>query len=243
MKLARISCLVIIGSALVTCKNPVFNLDHFLAYRATNVGGGSVPSSVSLDDQFLPDTVSFGNPEGPLLYFCNPVDKNGEGIKDKNAHLSWYVMTDNLRHRFDITYSNQMTGFKKKKLRITKMAFILLPTEKIEPGSCFPVNLDHYVGYVVDPIPRESKTVSLADQFLSTTGTATELLFFCAPASKNFSVIKNSEDHLAVYRISTNAMPDRNVRINNQFGPQDFVPERIYYLLVPTKKHRVRPYL
>jgi hypothetical protein len=64
-------------------------IDHFLCYQVTAYDGpAGIP--VKLKDQFGQMVVHAAKPD--LL--CNPVDKNGEGIQDADAHLLCYSLTD-----------------------------------------------------------------------------------------------------------------------------------------------------
>ena len=64
------------------------NIDHFKCYEAD---GDPVNVNVDLQDQFGVELdVLVGEPE----LFCNPVDKNGEGIKDESSHLTCYDIKD-----------------------------------------------------------------------------------------------------------------------------------------------------
>jgi hypothetical protein len=60
-------------------------LDHFLCHRVTAYDGAAdVP--VKLKDQFGEVALHAGKP----ALVCNPVDKNGEGIKNAEGHLLCY---------------------------------------------------------------------------------------------------------------------------------------------------------
>jgi len=62
--------------------------NHYLCYRVASATGGQTPE-VKLQDQF-------GNGSSKPLratYVCNPVDKNGEGIVNKESHLVCYTVS------------------------------------------------------------------------------------------------------------------------------------------------------
>jgi hypothetical protein len=59
-------------------------LNHYWCYQAN--GPRLRNTTVTLDDQFGADTVRVIQPN----LFCNPVDKNGEGIEDDDLHLTCY---------------------------------------------------------------------------------------------------------------------------------------------------------
>jgi cysteine-rich repeat protein len=67
------------------------NIDHFRCYKAKPKKGSLKVEGkiVALADQFETRRAVVG----PSLRFCNPVDKNGEGIDDPSAHLTCYKLT------------------------------------------------------------------------------------------------------------------------------------------------------
>jgi hypothetical protein len=75
------------------CVEPLeeVGVDHFKCYRVAVAAGTPAfePRAVKLGDQFAEyDTVIVLEP----TKFCNPVDKNHEGIIDANAHLLCYTL-------------------------------------------------------------------------------------------------------------------------------------------------------
>jgi len=70
---------------------PLGSLDHYKCYEAS---GSVVPGPVDLLDNFhdLQGASQTVQDLDPAL-FCNPVDKNGEGINDISAHLTCYSYT------------------------------------------------------------------------------------------------------------------------------------------------------
>ena len=61
-------------------------LDHYQCYFAN---GPSVDAVVLLADQFQSFTTTVTSP----AFFCNPVDKNGEGIQDPSLHYTCYELS------------------------------------------------------------------------------------------------------------------------------------------------------
>jgi hypothetical protein len=90
---------------------------------------------------------------------------------------------------------------------IREGVFLLAPAHKIEQGTLFPKELDHFKCYRViegDPIDKD---VSLRDQF----GDEPEVritmpLFFCVPVLKRYNnkihEVNNPKAHLTIYEIS-----------------------------------------
>ncbi len=79
-------------AALVFGASPAaaqFNLDHYKCYKVKDLKNPKfVKSSVSLTDQFGINDGIF-EAKKPFM-FCNPVDKNGEGILNDDDHLTCY---------------------------------------------------------------------------------------------------------------------------------------------------------
>jgi hypothetical protein len=62
--------------------------DHYRCWEASDPSGGSLGVAVTLADQFQ----SFSPDVMEPFRLCNPVDKNGEGIQDPDAHLTCYIL-------------------------------------------------------------------------------------------------------------------------------------------------------
>ncbi len=75
----------IISYALLQLTCEVAHLDHFKCYEIEEPPL-DLPQDVTLEDQFGAADMRVQG----LVSFCNPVDKNGEGINDPTAHLACY---------------------------------------------------------------------------------------------------------------------------------------------------------
>lgn len=95
-------------------------LDHFKCYEAK----GNPPNvAVDLQDQFGAESgILVEKPE----FFCNPVDKNGEGIRNPAAHLTCYKIKANGEERNVVT-TNQ---FGEQTLEVEKSELLCVPSEK-----------------------------------------------------------------------------------------------------------------
>ena len=97
-------------------------LDHFKCYKAK----GKPPNvAVDLEDQF-------GIEPGVLVkrptLFCNPVDKNGEGIRNPAAHLTCYKVKGDGEKRH-VVVRNQ---FGEQTLEVKKPQILCVPSDKID---------------------------------------------------------------------------------------------------------------
>jgi hypothetical protein len=97
-------------------------LDHFKCYKAK---GASPNVAVDLEDQFgvEPEVLV----EQPKL-FCNPVDKNGEEIRNPAAHLTCYKINADGENR-DVVVENQFGG---QTLEVEKPKLLCVPSDKID---------------------------------------------------------------------------------------------------------------
>jgi len=67
----------------------LFNLDHYKCYKVKDLKNPKfIAATVSLTDQFGINDGSF-EVKKPFL-FCNPADKNGQGIFNVDDHLTCY---------------------------------------------------------------------------------------------------------------------------------------------------------
>lgn len=103
-------------------------LDHFRCYK---VKGNSVKQTVVLKDQFgFEPKVRVYNPK----FFCNPVDKNGEGISDPTAHLTCYRIKDKKKKRKvlmdKVLIENQFGS--KQTLKVEKPMHLCVPSKKLK---------------------------------------------------------------------------------------------------------------
>jgi hypothetical protein len=175
----------------------IFTLDHFKAYQIDpQPADYEVRLKGQFDQGYLPARL--------LRYerFLNPVSKNDEPIIDKNAHLNWYlIQTDNEPVR-TVSYYNQ---FGLQTIKIGRAVALLVPTEKIEPGSQFPQKLDHYKVYEVLSAKDTNKGVFLVDQFTQEQNVAYRPAYFAVPVEKvhNGTIfpINNPEDHIVFYKL------------------------------------------
>jgi len=99
------------------------NLDHFKCYEAK---GDAVDVTVDLFDQFdLEEDVRVGKPK----LFCNPVDKNGEGIFDDTAHLTCYKIKDKSEEvERTVDIDNQFGG---QELEVEEPELLCVPSVKL----------------------------------------------------------------------------------------------------------------
>ena len=75
----------LLGGAFATTGHAQSSWEHFLCYNI-DPHGPFEPLSVKLRDQFADYKGVVVTP----VSLCNPVDKNGEGIKDRERHLVCY---------------------------------------------------------------------------------------------------------------------------------------------------------
>jgi hypothetical protein len=96
-------------------------LDHFQCYAAK----GEAPKQyVDLADQFGMSTVFVGKPE----FFCNPVDKNGEGISHPAAQLTCYKVDGKGKKR-EVRVGNE---FGEDTLDVKKPQLLCVPSERLD---------------------------------------------------------------------------------------------------------------
>jgi len=82
---------------------PSPDLDHFKCYLAS----GSDPNQVvRLQDQFDDPNEQVVTVREAAT-FCNPANKNGEGIQDPNAHLTCYVIEPNISRNLVVNVGDQ----------------------------------------------------------------------------------------------------------------------------------------
>ena len=198
------------------------NLYHFKCYEAN---GDPVNVNVNLEDQF---GVEPGVPVEEPKLFCNPVDKNGEGIGDPTAHLTGYEIGDDHAEPIVIV-SNQFGAG--QILQIEDPEILFVPSKKNAVPSA--LNLDHFKCYKAQGVPV-NMNVNLEDQF----GVEPDVLvgipaFFCTPVDKNGEGIMNPDADLTCYEIDADQGAEQVVVIDNQFGQQNLDVNDPELLCVP----------
>ena len=229
-------------------------LDHFKCYRVSQQP--PIGESVDLLDQFGFESQV---PVGPVLGFCNPVEKTHNGvvtpIQDRGAHLKLYEIAP----EFDpapppfvqVTVSNQFGD--DQVLDVIQALLLAVPTTKIsvdfdpadgEPadptGLGPPIALDHFKCYKVVPEQPVGVLVNLTDQFHTELDVdVIHAALLCNPVQKthNNEVFRpNSlQDHLVCYRIPEDPFSAR-VEANNQFGLETLDILSSGLLCVPSQK-------
>lgn len=155
-----------------------------------------------------------------LDYFANPVSKNGEPLFDRNAHLAWYRGVQPPEPIRRVVLENQ---FGKFDIRTGTGYGLLVPTQKLERGSVFPKELDHFKVYrLVDAEKVPEANLKLRDQFGSDEVKLRLPLFFAVPVLKRHGdktyPIQNERAHLLIFSITTREL-SKKIRLRNQFAP------------------------
>src|SRR5262245_44110334 len=106
------------------------------------------------------------------------------------------------------------------------------------------LKLDHFWCYIVSSqTPQGPITVTLEDQFQTTTVDVGEPLQFCNPVQKTIggvvTPIVDLTDHLTMYRLLTAApLPAAaTFTATNQFGSTQFTVDKATAIMVPTQKN------
>jgi hypothetical protein len=221
-------------------------LDHFQVYTVKNV---EVSFDIRLTDQF--DPAAKKGQVVAITHFSNASRKvHGHtqvGIKDTNAHLTWYALKQpQAEPRRTVRFRNQ---FGQHSVDIREPRFLLVPTQKTShAGSEFPKTLDHYKCYAVikvntaPPLP----VVKLGDQFGSRTAQVGKPVLFCTPVRKQRKEEKppelfDAKTHLAIYALPE--MPKAvSIKTRDQFGQHQLNVLRSVMLAVPTEKQVFVPH-
>jgi hypothetical protein len=203
------------------------------------------PIEVKLKDQFNKEPYSVKLTY--INYFANPVEKkHGRAtyrIEFPNAHLTWYkIQTEMKPVKRVVKIKNQ---FGEQRLVLGEAIFLAVPTQKVEEGSAFPREFNHFIAYRVIEHDSRKAAVVLKDQF---DGKPIEVkvldpFLFCNPVVKikgdKKSPIYNKIYHLTCYYIDpkgTASSTPKSIVIKNQFGKRQLYPQHYFTLCVPTDK-------
>ena len=154
-----------------------------------------------------------------LDFFANPVSKNGEPLYNRNAHLTWYRGVQPAEPIRRVVLENQ---FGKFDIRTGTGYGLLVPTQKVERGSAFAEEVDHFKVYrLVDVVSVPAKGVKLQDQFGSEGVRLRLPLYFAVPVMKRHGEkdfpIHNENAHLLIFSITVQDIK-KKVTLRNQFA-------------------------
>jgi len=152
-------------------------------------------------------------------FFANPVSKNGEPLFNKNAHLAWYRGIQPPEPLRRVVLENQFGSFD---IRTVTGYGLLAPTQKVEQGSEFPKELDHYKVYRLSDVEQvPAKALKLKDQFGSDEVKLLLPLYFAVPVTKRHGdrtePIHNERAHLLIFSITTRDL-QKTIKLRNQFA-------------------------
>lgn len=208
-------------------------LDHFLVYRTI---ARPVQEVVRLRGQFdeRPEWLKLER----VIWFANPVSKNGEPLFDKNAHLVCYRPPDPVAQPPRVVeIENQ---FDRATIYLDDVIGLLAPARKRERGLGFPEKLDHYKLYDAHAERPIMKPVKLQDQFGATEAIVFQVEAFAVPVAKrhedNDFPIHNDRAHLTLYSISRSRPFNRDTYFQDQFGWHHAYRFQRFLLAVPSVK-------
>ncbi|MBN1504779.1 MAG: hypothetical protein JW952_06950 [Candidatus Eisenbacteria bacterium] len=194
---------------------------------------------LTLQDQFgcfVADTVW-------LERFANPVDKNGEGIVDPQAHQTWWRLSPQYANTYTALVTDQ---FGSRYWSMVGPKFLVLPALKnpTDPEADPPLR-NHYLCYQAYG-PTPNVTVTLVDQFGTVCTVVMEACMFCNPVQKCLSdgtvyPIVDDCPHLACYLITDTNQYGFPVNTSDQFGNRTQDVGMSWLLCVPAHKNDATP--
>jgi hypothetical protein len=205
---------------------------------------------VNVEDSFGPWSFTLVKPH----LFCNPVNKNGEGISDPSAHLTCYkrpLFTTFERKPNPVTAMDQF-GEQALDLR-SRPSNLCVPSLDITESLGQPagasvsalgllpaIDVDHFNLYWAKTTPRtprfERRQVNLVDQWIDQDVLVARPVRFGVPADKEKEGIIDEESHLTCYALRKTAKFDkRDVDIENRFGQERLTVTRPHMLCVPSE--------
>jgi hypothetical protein len=153
------------------------------------------------------------------IRFCNPADKNDEGIRDPTAHLACYKIREFGFQRRMVRVTNQ---FGVQTLIVTRPETLCLPAEKDNVPSQLKIN--HFKCYRVTQARGsdfQETNVFVEDQFETKQTELMRPLLLCNPVNKNNEGVPDPSGHLTCYKIrdvpGQPAFVPRPVEFEDQF--------------------------
>ena len=219
---------------------------HFKCYA---VARKQVDRTVTLTDQFeRKRTVVIA-----LEALCNPVEKNGELVRDERVHLACYAIRND---RGEPPFTKQRVIVRNQLgvevLTVDRPRTLCVPSLKREGTAPPPAQpdpgalVDHFKCYEVTASGTfAQREVTLRDQFGRTRARVLRPATLCTPVRKNAERLRQSAVHLKCYAIQDEGFePGRVVTVRNQLGVETLRVLRPRELCVPSTKQRIptRPF-
>lgn len=218
------------------------DLDAFKAYRVQEVVTEHVVSlEGQFDDQPIPATLQ------RLEMLANPVGIDGEAIKNRQQHLTWYRLQQASKEPLRVVEVENRFG--QLRLTLGQPVFLLAPAEKKEAGSAAPTDLDHYKVYEVRQtkcVHRANRSVDLRDSLGEEKQVEVRFpRYLAVPVEKTVGgqrfPIHNAEEHLTIYEIRERKYSVGQWQVEDQFGTRDLTIENSELLCVPSRKREITP--
>jgi hypothetical protein len=204
--------------------------NHYKTYETL---GPALTIPMTLRDQFGFFTVS----DITLEKFANPVDKNGEGIFDFEAHQTWWRLFIPQAARTVVVADQFGAG----EWTVGSAFYLLAPALKNPPaeGGTLP-DRNHYLCYEVLGGPSPGADVVLSDQFGTITTQVGQAKLLCNPVEKTVEDVSypvvDPVVHLACYDIVDPNPYDVPLVAMDQFGFWSLVALQSQCLCVPATK-------
>jgi hypothetical protein len=229
------SCVFLEDSTLPECGG-----EHFKCYATRP--DRFTERQVTLIDQFGRSTATVLRPRR----FCNPADKNGEGIVDPTAHLNCYTIRETGFRPVTVVTSNQ---FGEQTLTLTRPETLCVPAVKDDTGMLEDLETRHFKCYLARGRGfRPIQSVRIVDQFENKSMTVLAPRLVCTPVDKNGEdpTAPASPGHLTCFKIKDSpgqpAFDPVSADVEDQFVRQDLLPtrradcRRVRLLCVPSEK-------
>ena len=209
-----------------------------------------------MEDQFQTVTITLAKPG----LFCNPVDKNGEGITNPSTHLTCYDKP--LLTRWDpkpeqLTATDQF-GEWALNVRSQSSAFCVPTADLTNPQqqangavssallALQATEIDNYNLYWAKRTPRtpkfERRTVSLVDQWIDENVEVIRPLRFATPAEISPEEYIDKAAKLTCYKIKmVGKFEQRDVKIQNRFGQETLSVKKPSMLCLPSEQLAAPP--
>ena len=220
----------------VTANFELVPSDHFKFYDVEWQTALDIGIDVQLVDQFgaIDATV------GKAVSFGNPVEKVHADILtpigDLNRHYTLYDLSyEGEPQEYRVTVNNQFQD--NVELTVFGPYYLAIPTRK--ENHDMPVCLNHLLVYdAYGPVVNDE--VVLSDQFIQDeVAVLYQPYLFANPAQKTVvtevTEIEDPNEHWVLYDIEGSSI-DKNIQIDNQFGPQTLDLLQPEYLVVPSQK-------
>ncbi len=207
---------------------PACHVDQFKCYRAR--GGRSTAQTLEVSDDFGASHLVVGRASG----MCNPASDGGP-LEDARRHLSCLRAKGEHGTRFEHRTLRLADRFGELEMTAVRPLAYCAPAEELDMPAAS--TMDELACYHVRGSGSAEYTVTLADQFESTSARVLRPYAVCNPAARNGGAVMDPQVHFTCYTVhdtSGTRFSPRSIELVSAVSADTLFVRRRWLLCVPS---------